>query len=44
MTTDTPTPRLAIDGGTPVRQATFALRRTMGEAEKQAVCAVMDSD
>jgi perosamine synthetase len=44
MTTDTPTPRLAIDGGTPVRQAPFALRRTMGEAEKQAVCAVMDSD
>lgn len=42
--TDTPSTRLALHGGTPVRQAPFALRRTMGDAEKQAVCAVMDSD
>lgn len=35
---------LAINGGTPVRVAPFAMRRTMGEAEKQAVLEVMDSD
>lgn len=38
------TERLALDGGTPLRSTPFALRRTMGEAEKQAVAAVMDSD
>jgi dTDP-4-amino-4,6-dideoxygalactose transaminase len=49
MTTLTPTAApqrsaLAIDGGTPLRTAPFPLRRTMGEAEKQAVIEVMDSD
>ena len=37
-------PTLALHGGTPVRRHAFALRRTMGEAEKQAVIEVMDSD
>lgn len=37
-------PTLALQGGTPVRTQPFAMRRTMGEAEKQAVIAVMDSD
>ncbi|WP_338849056.1 DegT/DnrJ/EryC1/StrS family aminotransferase [Massilia sp. W12] len=36
--------KLAINGGTPVRVAPFPMRRTMGEAEKQAVMAVMDTD
>ena len=36
--------KLAINGGAPVRTKPFELRRTMGEAEKQAVVAVMDSD
>lgn len=35
---------LAIAGGTPLRTAPFPGRRTMGEAEKQAVIEVMDSD
>ncbi len=35
---------LAIAGGKPVRTTPFAVRRTMGEAEKQAVIEVMDSD
>lgn len=35
---------LAIAGGTPLRTAPFSGRRTMGEAEKQAVIEVMDSD
>lgn len=35
---------LAIDGGRPLRTEPFALRRTMGEAEKRAVIEVMDSD
>ncbi|HEU4845722.1 MAG TPA: DegT/DnrJ/EryC1/StrS family aminotransferase [Burkholderiaceae bacterium] len=35
---------LAIKGGTPTRSAPFAVRRTMGESEKQAVIEVMDSD
>jgi len=35
---------LAIHGGKPVRTTPFALRRTMGDAEKQAVIEVMDSD
>lgn len=38
------TKQLAINGGTPVRVAPFATRKTMGEAEKQAVMAVLDSD
>lgn len=36
--------KLAINGGTPVRTKPFALRKTMGEAEKKAVMEVMDSD
>lgn len=36
--------QLAINGGTPVRSREFTIRRTMGEAEKQAVIEVMDSD
>lgn len=35
---------LAIKGGNPVRTTPFAPRRTMGDAEKQAVLEVMDSD
>ncbi len=35
---------LAINGGVPIRVAPFAMRRTMGEAEKQAVMEVMESD
>ena len=42
--TDSPASRPAIPGNLPVRSTPFPLRRTMGEAEKQAVCAVMDSD
>jgi dTDP-4-amino-4,6-dideoxygalactose transaminase len=34
---------LAIKGGKPTRVEPFAVRRTMGEAEKQAVIEVMDS-
>ena len=37
-------PELAISGGAPIRSSPFAIRRTMGEAEKQAVIEVMDSD
>ncbi len=37
-------PELAISGGTPIRTREFTIRRTMGEAEKQAVIEVMDSD
>jgi dTDP-4-amino-4,6-dideoxygalactose transaminase len=40
----TPIEKLAIDGGTPLRTEPFRLRRTMGDAEKQAVIEVMDSD
>lgn len=36
--------QLALHGGTPIRTREFAVRRTMGEAEKQAVIEVMDSD
>lgn len=35
---------LAIKGGNPVRTTPFTPRRTMGDAEKQAVLEVMDSD
>jgi len=35
---------LAIAGGAPLRTRPFPARKTMGEAEKQAVIAVMDSD
>lgn len=35
--------KLAIAGGTATRQQAFAVRRTMGETEKQAVIEVMDS-
>jgi perosamine synthetase len=43
--TPLPSPHtLALDGGTPVRHTPFTLRRTMGDAEKQAVIEVMDSD
>lgn len=35
---------LAINGGSPVRTVPFTKRRTMGDAEKQAVIEVMDSD
>ena len=35
---------LAINGGSPVRTVPFTKRRTMGDAEKQAVFEVMDSD
>lgn len=35
---------LAINGGTPIRVAPFAMRKTMGEAEQQAVLEVMQSD
>jgi len=36
--------QLAITGGAPLRSAIYPGRRTMGEAEKQAVIDVMDSD
>ena len=36
--------QLAITGGAPLRSAIYPGRRTMGEAEKQAVVDVMDSD
>lgn len=36
--------QLAITGGAPLRSAIYPGRRTMGEAEKQAVIEVMDSD
>jgi len=35
---------LALHGGAPVRSRPFAVRKTMGDAEKQAVLKVMDSD
>lgn len=35
---------LALVGGTPVRSAPFAVRKTMGDAEKRAVVDVLDSD
>lgn len=37
-------PALAIHGGSPVRRTPFPVRRTLGEAEKQAVLAVMNSE
>jgi perosamine synthetase len=36
--------QLAIQGGQPSRSQPFALRKTMGEAEKQAAIKVLDSD
>lgn len=36
--------KLAMAGGRPVRSLPFAMRKTMGEAEKKAVLEVLDSD